>query len=269
MPGLLDLSTELRLAIFEEVFNEADIDALTHPLLHVCHTTRAEYTDVLSGRFSMNVVGIPGAGYHKRCQSGHRGALLLGRMYESLTPKLSMIRDHDRTQMRPRKKKMDFFAFADSPFAWLIEHARSAVIKFVDYDLFSKSYWRSPVFLPDYSIKLGQDITIEPLFEGGIWDQYGYKIISIKEEMLDFARIELNKWKTGQIEKEASESVTTRNVTLDGRQTRWILSFMRDFDDERLKVLMANPSRRAASEDQALVYPAGIEMSLEDFGRMN
>ncbi|KAH0027966.1 hypothetical protein KCU78_g3789, partial [Aureobasidium melanogenum] len=258
MPGLLNLSTELRLAIFKDIFEQEDERALTHPLLHVCQTTRIEYIDVLSGQFSLNIVGIPGAGY----STGYEAAILLWRMYESHIPKLSIIRNHDGTHMLPRRTSMDLFTFADSPFAWLIEHASSALIKFVDYKLFYKSYWKSPVFLADYSIKLGQDFTVEPLFEGGIWNQYGDGLISVEEEMLDFARIELNKWTTEQIDKETSASVIPSDATLNGRQRRCMLAFMRDFDDERLKGLMASPSRRAASEDQALIYQALVGIFL-------
>lgn len=137
MPGLLNLPIELRLAIFNDVFNREDQCALTHPLLHVCQTVRLEYIDILSGTFSLSIIGIPGLATHPG---------LNRQLYQALAPKFSIVRIEKTIPLHPKKKSMDLFAFANSPYAWLIEHACGALIKPTDV-----SSRRSRYVSADYS----------------------------------------------------------------------------------------------------------------------
>lgn len=241
MPGLLDLPTELRLAIFKDVFHEEAEGALVHPLLHVCQTTRCEYIDVFSRRFFLYVVGIPGQEHDTVRQSMHSSADVVSNISKTQAPILSIMRDNDDAFIHPWTRSMDLFTFANSHSAWLIEHAHGALISPVmgmNSDLEHNPWSTEELCEPriDYMLNFEQELEIQPFFEFGLLgEDYEMECLSKEDELLDIVQTEFVKWKTGQNGGETSRPVSSIDDFVDDRR-RWLtLAFMRDFDSEGVK----------------------------------
>lgn len=132
--GLMDLATEIRLMIFEEVFQKAVGNAIRHPLLYVCHATRVEYIAAISGKISLYMAGWcspfesqkPNPTFIIRRNSNKK--LLLPRRVPGYILRLSGISDVHDTYIPPWLRE-DFEAFAESPFSWWIHHLESVVFE--------------------------------------------------------------------------------------------------------------------------------------------
>jgi hypothetical protein len=212
------------------------------------HTS--EYINVLSGTFSLSIIGIPGLATHPG---------LNRQLYQALTPKVSIVRDEKPIPLHPKKKSMDLFAFADSPYAWLIEHACGALIKPTDVSSRRSRYvasWLRSKSAPNYILSFKDGVEIQPFYD------LCPRSLSNESERLEITRKELAYWKNGQLVEEDSRLLSTTDKSLNDRQRRWILTFMKKFDCARLKWLMTDSSRRAASENQALIYQALVGICL-------
>lgn len=143
---------------------------------------------------------------------------------------------------------MDFFAFADSPCAWLIEHACGALIRPMYFDSGCKRLWPSKNYSrpgPKYRLTFEKGVEIQPSLDCDL----EMKSLSKKGEMLEIARKELAYWKSGQIVEEDSKLVTSNGKSLHDRQRRWIVAFMRDFDADGLEYKMTGKLRSYARPD--------------------
>ncbi|KAH0367709.1 hypothetical protein KCU65_g4495, partial [Aureobasidium melanogenum] len=235
MPGLLDLPIELRLTISKDVFDQDQYRyPLTHPRLHVCRTTRLEYIDVLSGTFSLSIIGTPGLATHPGLDP---------LFYRLLTPKFFVIHKENSIPLHPRKKRMDLFTFAGSSYGWLLEHASGASIRPRDFGSGCTSYrshrgCSKPI--PNYTITFADGFEIQPFLDT---DDFCRRNLSNKGDMLEIARKELAYWKSGQISQENSRPLSATDKPLSDRRTRWILAFMREFDADGLEFKMTGKLR--------------------------
>lgn len=59
--------------------------------------------------------------------------------------------------LHPKKRRMDLFAFGDSPYAWLMEHSSGALVRYVD-DIDDQQFRRN-LWIPtrlNYKVKLAR-----------------------------------------------------------------------------------------------------------------
>ena len=227
MPGLLDLSTELRLMILKDVFDQEDKRALTHPLLHVCRTTRLEYIDAFSGQFSLHVIGIPGHNYDKSLQSKCSNPVL-SPLYKARIAELYINCDCDGASMHHSSKKgMDLFAFADSSFSWLIEHARSALIIPLYTELYyehddDSEIWNERCL--NYNIIFKPEFKIEASYgSSSLEENHDMELRKKEDERAAIAQKELDDWKAGVVIAEGGKLVALSQSQAT-KQKKWLLT---------------------------------------------
>lgn len=158
MVGISTLPTEVRLMIFKDVFEKADINAIAHPLLHVSRDIRSEYITIFSGKISLHVSAWLQPGRKKQpnltITRDCDGEAVLTRRCTGRSDgfgsgsKFGDYCDDSEMILRPHSIETvslvstnncyagchsrwgymvdePFKAFADSPFAWWIQHLSS------------------------------------------------------------------------------------------------------------------------------------------------
>lgn len=131
--GLMDLATEIRLMIFGEVFREADGNAISHPLLYVCRTTRLEYIAAFSGKLSLALTGwcTPFTDQKPKptfiISRSSDGKCILPRRWDPGYGHMPSIMPHMASVHTSRWLEEDFEAFANSPFSWWMSHVQRVV----------------------------------------------------------------------------------------------------------------------------------------------
>lgn len=127
------LATEIRLMIFKEVFEEADGNVISHPLLHVCRTTRLEYTAAFSGKISLYMTGwcTTFGGQKPKptfiIKRGSDDKCVLPRRLTSGHDLVSNGMPNMDTLPTSGWLEEDFEAFAKSPFSWWMSRLQRVV----------------------------------------------------------------------------------------------------------------------------------------------
>lgn len=129
----MDLATEIRLMIFEEVFREVSGNVISHPLLHVCRTTRSEYIATFSGKISLYIAGWCTPFEDKKpkptftIRRSSDGEYVLPRRLNPRYNHPPACLSHIERVHTLRWSEDDFEAFANSPFSWWISHLHKVV----------------------------------------------------------------------------------------------------------------------------------------------